>query len=130
VRESDLAVAADLDDLHLDFVAFLHDVGHALDARVRHLGDVKQAVGAGDDLDERTEVGDALDRALVDGPDLGLRGEPLDDRERLVDGVGVARGDVDRAVVLDVDRDAGLVDDPFDRLAAGEIGRASCRERV
>ena len=34
-------------------------------------------------------------------------------------GVGVGRRDVDRAVVLDVDRDAGLVDDALDGLAAG-----------
>jgi hypothetical protein len=44
-----------------------------------------------------------LDGALVDRADLGLRGEALDDVERLLDGVGVGRGHVDRAVVLDVD---------------------------
>ncbi len=32
-----------------------------------------------------------------------------------------ARGDVDRAVVLDVDGDAGLVDDALDGLAAGPM---------
>ena len=38
----------------------------------------------GQDLDERAEVGDALDRALVDGADLGLGREALDDVERLL----------------------------------------------
>jgi hypothetical protein len=44
---------------------------------VRHLRDVEQPVGPRHDLDERAEVGDALDRALVDGADLGLRVRPL-----------------------------------------------------
>ena len=78
-----------------------------------------EAVGVGQDLDERAEVGDALDRALVDRADLGLGGEALDDVERLLHGVGIARRDVDRAVVLDVDGDAGLIDDALDGLAAG-----------
>ena len=43
----------------------------------------------GQDLDERAEVGDALDRALVDRADLGLRREALDDVERLLHRVGV-----------------------------------------
>ena len=55
----------------------------ALDARVRDLGDVQEAVGVGQDLDEGAEVDDALDRALVDRADLGLGGEALDDVDRL-----------------------------------------------
>ncbi len=88
-REPDLAVAVDAEHLDLDGVALLEHVLDPLDARVRHLRDVQQAVGAGQDLDERAEVRDALDRALVDRADLGLRREALDDVERLLDRVAV-----------------------------------------
>ena len=84
-READLALAIDRDDLHLDLVAFLH-------ARLRRARRAScaisemwsEAVGAREDLDERAEVGDALDGALVDRADLGLGGEALDDVERLL----------------------------------------------
>src|SRR5689334_1952297 len=53
-RQADLAaVRLDADHLHLDFVADLHEVRHLPDARVRHLGDVQQAVLSGQDLHER-----------------------------------------------------------------------------
>src|SRR5437762_2171440 len=79
-RQADLAaVRLDADHLHLDFVADLHDVGHLPDARVRHLGDVQQAVLSGEDLHERSVRLDALDRSLVVGSDLRRRGEALDD---------------------------------------------------
>ena len=86
-RQANLALAVDRDDLHLDLVALLEHVLDALDALVRDLGDVHEAVGVRQDLDEGAEVGDALDDAVVDGADLGLRGEALDDVERLLDGV-------------------------------------------
>jgi hypothetical protein len=40
-------------------VAFLENVADFVDALVRDLGNVEQAVGAGHDLDERAEVDDA-----------------------------------------------------------------------
>jgi len=94
-------------------------LGDALDALVRQLGDVHEAVGVRQDFHEGAEIGDALDHALVDGADLRLGGETLDDVESLFDCLGIAGGDVHRAVVLDVDGDAGLVDDALDRLATG-----------
>src|SRR5690606_1839678 len=77
-----------------------------------------EAVDAGEHLDEGAEVDGALDHTLVDGADLGLGGEALDDVEGPLDGIRIRRGDVDGAVVLDVDGHAGLVDDAFDGLAA------------
>ena len=43
----------------------------------------------------------------------------IDAVDRLLHRVAVGRGDVDRAVVLDVDLGAGLLDDAADDLAAG-----------
>ena len=91
------------------------DLAHAL---LVELADVHQAVGAGQDLDEGAEVGQALDQAHVELADLGLGGEALDDVDGLLGQQAVGRGDVDRAVVLDVDGHAGLRGDAPDGLAA------------
>ena len=76
------------------------------------------AVLAGSDLDERAEAGRADDDALKLAVDLGVVGDELDGLARLCDHVLVGAGDVDVAEVVDVDLDAGLVDDLVDRLAA------------
>ena len=73
---------------------------------------------AGKDLDERAEVHDANDLAEVGPAELRLRGELLDDRDGLLRGDLVGRGDVDAAVVVDFDLAAGALDDRADRLAA------------
>src|SRR5690606_37096608 len=65
-READLAHAVHVDALHLDFVAEVHDVLDLFDALGVHLADVQEAVLAGEDFDERAEVRDARDLALVD----------------------------------------------------------------
>ena len=117
-REANLPVAVHRDDLDVNGVALLHLVGYLLHAMVRHLGDVQKAVGARHDLDECPEVGDARDGILVNRADFRLGGETFDDVESLSNGVAVARGDVDRAVVLDVYRNTGLVDNPLYCLTA------------
>src|SRR5262245_42187152 len=95
-RQADLAaLRLDADHLHFDFVADLHEVRHLPDARVRHLGDVQQAVLPGEDLHERAVRLDALDRALVVLPDLRRGGETLDDLDGPLRGAGVGRGDGD-----------------------------------
>src|ERR1700675_2696544 len=70
-RESDLPRLVDLQHLHVDDVALLQHVGDFAHPLVCQLRDVHQAVRAGHDLDERTEVDDLADRAAVDLPDLG-----------------------------------------------------------
>ena len=53
--------------------------------RVGQLADADEAFLTGHDLDECAEVGDALDRARVDGVDLGLGREALEQRRRQPD---------------------------------------------
>src|SRR5690349_2205874 len=116
-RQADLAaVRLDADHLHLDFVADLHEVRHLPDARVRHLGDVQQAVLPRENLHERAVRLDALHRAFVVRADLRRRGETLDDLDGALRRRRVGRGDGDLAVVLDVDLRARLLDDPADGL--------------
>ena len=91
-RERDLAVGVDVVDPHLELVAEVEDVLDLVDAlAAAELGDVDQAVAAREDVDERTELGDVHDPALVDWPDLG--------RGRVEDQLDLAPGLVDRAPV-------------------------------
>ena len=71
-RQRDLPVlGVDVDDLHLDLLALLHDVAGVLDALLADLGDVHEALDARLDLDEGAEVGDLDDLALDDGLPTG-----------------------------------------------------------
>src|SRR5262249_37230837 len=58
-------LAIELEDAHVDLVADLDDFRRMLDALPRHVRDVQQAVDAAE-VDERTVVGEVLDRAAHD----------------------------------------------------------------
>src|SRR3546814_18518674 len=88
--------------LDLDDVAFLELVGDLLDALVGDLRHVHQAVLAGGDGDERAEVHQLDDLALVDAARLDVGGDLLDAVLGGLAGGGVDRGDGDCAVVLSV----------------------------
>lgn len=105
---------------HLDFddVAEVQHVLDLADAAVGNAGDVQQAVLARRQLDERAEVLDANDLTVERLAHLGL----LDDAEnhglRGLAGRALDGGDVDGAVLLDVDAGARLLLDAADDLAA------------
>src|SRR5690606_12290216 len=118
-RKPDLPLPVDREDLHQDLVALGEDVRDALDPLVGELGDVDQAVGAGEELHEGAELHDTPHRPEVGLPDLRLLREVADHLDGLLDLGGVRRGDVDGPVVLDVDGASGAGDDVADHLAAG-----------
>ena len=60
-----LAVEVDVEHLHLDLVAHLHDRARVVDVLPAQLGDVHEAVHAAE-VDERAEVHDRRDDALAD----------------------------------------------------------------
>ena len=66
-----LTFAIELQDAHVDFVADVDDFRRMLDALPRHVRDVQQAIDAAQ-VDERTVVGEVLDRALDDRAFLQL----------------------------------------------------------
>src|SRR5713101_7530128 len=101
-REVDAALTVDLGDLHRDLVTDLHDVLDAVHAIIRELRDAHQPLLPGKVLDERADRHDPRDLALVDLAALGL-----------------GTGDPHRAVVLELDRGAGLALDRADHLATG-----------
>src|ERR1700754_2143897 len=69
-RQLDAALLVGLEDLDANDLAFLQEVGDLLDALVRDLADVQQAVLAGQQVHERAEVEDLRDRAFVDLADF------------------------------------------------------------
>src|SRR5512143_2849528 len=73
--QADLAACVDIGHHHHHFIAELH---HRLDgggAIISQLADVHHAVGAGQNLDERAEVGNAHDFASVNLADLHAVGQ-------------------------------------------------------
>ena len=88
------------------------------DAVFGDLADVQQAVGAGEDLDERAEIHQPHHLAQIGLADFGRGREVGDDLDRLVGRGFVGRSHVHGAVVFHVDLDAGLLDDPANHLAA------------
>jgi len=66
------------------------------------LADVQQAVGAGENLDERPELHQANDFAQISFPDLGDRGQLVNHLNRFLGGGFVAGSNVDPAVIFDV----------------------------
>ena len=115
--ERDLAAIVDLDDDDLDLVAHVEDVLDLLHAALGDAGDVQQAVLTGQQVDEGAEGldGDYATGVLL--ARLGNLDDELDALDGLVDGLAGA-ADKDGAVLLDVDRSAGLVLDAADDLTA------------
>ncbi|MNX73713.1 hypothetical protein D3C86_1051220 [compost metagenome] len=77
-----------------------------------------QAVLGAEEVHEGAEVDDLHDLAGVDHAQLGFRGDGLDPGLGGVDLLLVVGGDLDGAVIADVDLGAGLLDDLADHLAA------------
>src|SRR4029077_19373913 len=113
-REANAPLAIDLEYLHAHHVAFLELVGDPLHALIRDLRDVHQAVAPGKDGDERAEVHQARDLALVYPAHLDVGGDQLDAPLRLPAGAARDGGDLHRAIALDVDGGASLLGDLAD----------------
>ena len=61
--------------LHQNLVAFLQLVANFLDAIFGDFADVQQAVGAGEDFDERAEIDNPHNLAKIRLADFSRRGE-------------------------------------------------------
>ncbi len=72
----------------------------------------------GQDFDEGAEIGDAHDFTGIDAPDLGRLGQRFDALARSRFTGAIRGGDINRAVVIDVDLGAGLFLQSADVLAA------------
>src|SRR6185312_6821279 len=116
--EADAALPIHFQHLDPDHIAFLELVADALDTLFGDLRDVHQAVAARQDGDEGAEVHELDHLALVDAAHFHVGGDVLD---ALAGGFAlrlVHRGDLDGAVVLDLDGRAGLLLDAAHHHAA------------
>src|SRR3989344_1372378 len=118
VREVDAALAIDLFHDHRHYIAHFHHVFHFLDAVMRELGDVDEAFLVRQYFRERSEVHDTGDATLEELSRLHFACEILDPFYRLGSAGFIHGGDEDGSVILDIDRDTGLIDDLIDHLAA------------
>src|SRR6185369_286426 len=116
--QASLAALVEAQELDLDLVAFLDHVGDLLHPARRQLADMHEAVLGAEEIHEGAEVHHLHDGAFIDGADLRLGGDRLDPVDRRLHGIAVGGGDLDGAVVRDVDLGAGLLHDLADHLAA------------
>src|SRR5262249_45948742 len=106
-------------DLDLKHVSHLADTLHLVDIFVVELADMAEAVAARENLDEGAEVLDRGDAALVDLADLDLLGNCFDLGPGGLGAGGVEVGNVNRAVVVDVDLGPGDFLNALDILPPG-----------
>src|SRR5439155_21221118 len=118
-REAGLAAIVEAEQLDLNLVAFLDDVGGLLHARRSELADVDEAVLGAEEVHEGAELHHLDDGAVIDLADFRIGGDRLDPLDRGLHRLAVAGGDLHGAVVLNVDLGAGLLDDLTDHLATG-----------
>ena len=116
-RQAD-AIAFDRQHLDQHLIAFLQFVADILDAVLGNFGDVQQAVGAGENLHESAEVGQTRDLSEISLAHLGRRRNLADHLQRPGSGCAIARRNQHLAGVVDVDLDAGGLDNSADDLPA------------
>src|SRR4051812_27591465 len=78
-----------------------------------------EAVARSQEVHESAEIDDLDDLARIDHADLRFGYNAADPVDRRLRRLGVYRGDLDRAVVVDIDLGAGRLDDLANDLAAG-----------
>src|SRR6266851_2708580 len=115
--ETDL-VALDGENFHENLVAELQLIANVADAMFGDFADVQEAVGAGEKLDEGAELREANDFAEIRFADFGAGGDVADHLQGRIAAGSAGGEDVHRAVLEDVDFDAGGFDDGADLLAA------------
>src|SRR3546814_2335581 len=126
-RQADLAARVDLEHLDLDLLPFGEDVGDLFDSLAPDLRDVDEAVLDAPEVHEGAEIDEVHDLAVIDLDDLGLLDDAENPRLGGLDLRRVGRGDLDDALVVDVDLGAGGRDDLAAHLAAGADDVADLR---
>src|SRR5579862_2558091 len=117
-RQAD-PVPFDGQHLHQHLVAFFEFVPDVLDPVLGDFADVQQAIGTGNDLHERAEVGESRYRPEIGFAYFGGGGQIANHLQRLCGGGFVVRGDIHFTGILDVDLHASLVNDAANHLSAG-----------
>jgi hypothetical protein len=96
-----------IDDQNFHFVTDVDCLVDAADVSAAHFADMAQTVTTRQDFDERTELLDTADRAVVDLSDLDGRGASFDSLHRLFRRFFAAACNQDGTVVIYLDDRTG-----------------------
>src|ERR1700733_6277783 len=102
-RQPRLAAIVEAEQLDLDLVAFLDDVGGLLHAVGRELADVDETILGAEEIYERAELHHLDHGAVIDMAELRIGGDRLDPLDRSLHRLAVVGGNLHGAVVLDID---------------------------
>src|SRR5207302_1565232 len=101
-----------------ELIADLDDIGDLADPLRRQLADMDEAVARTEEVHKGAEIDGLDDLARVNDAEFGFGDDAADPVDRGFRGVGIDRGYLDRAVIVDIDFGAGRLDDLADDLAA------------
>src|SRR5699024_9387339 len=114
-RQTHSALTIDFEHLDLGFLTLAEFVAAFFDAIVRNLRNMHQAVATGDEIDERAEVHQTHDFALVDLARFDVAGNVFDAFDGQIGGRLVDGGDINCAIIFNVDTGAGFVGNAANR---------------
>ena len=106
--EADLTVLIDGCNHNGQFVAHVNNIFHFLDAFSIQLGDMNHTIHTGKDLHESAKVGHTDDLTSINSADLRGFGQALDTFAGNCFGFAIRRGNINGAVIIDVDLGACL----------------------
>src|SRR5438105_11235990 len=111
-------IAFESQHLYQNLIALFQLIAHLLNAVFRNLADMQKAVRAGENFDECAEVDQPDHLAEIRLADFGHGRDVGHALDGLFSRFAIRRIDIYRAVIVDIDLDAGLVDNAADHLAA------------
>src|SRR5437762_1715188 len=94
--ELDLAAVVEAENLDLDLIADLDDIGDLADPLRRQLADMDEAVARTEEVHKGAEIDHLDDLARVNDAELGLGDDAADPVDRGFRGVGIDRGYLDQ----------------------------------
>ena len=107
------------EELNGEHIAFLNDVFNLFNELVGKILDVAQTFLAGSELNERADRDDTGYLAGVNCAFFGLEADRIDHCLCGKTAVAINSGDIDRAIVLDVDLRASVSNNLLDRKSVG-----------
>src|SRR5207253_826705 len=116
--ETHFACAIHFEDFHIHGLTFTQNFGHCRNATVRDLTDVKKAFTVWHNLNERSEIHNALHKPVVGLTRFWLSHNLVNQAESVSHFSFIARSDDDGSVILNFDLRTGLIDQSANDLPA------------
>ena len=116
--QTDLAAIVKAQQFDPDFLTFAQNIGRMVQAAVLDLADVHQTIALAKEVHEGAEIDDLHDLAFVNRAFFRLGHNRVDHVIGFLDRLAVRAGDLDDAIVIDIDLGARHFNDFTDDLAA------------